>query len=145
MPPPIRTNPRHHAGKADHPQQCCYQPAGCWLHALQQGQRGLSNQKKDACEHVKVMKQAELLVQKPKGDDECGGEDEHLAKNMACMSAPAKQTTTTHQRGPRMSTGMHRPHSPAPTPKSHFQITKKVSPPAGHLQAKNQTKQSGRK
>ncbi|RKO92572.1 hypothetical protein BDK51DRAFT_33860 [Blyttiomyces helicus] len=104
-------------------------------------------------ERSKMMKPAEPLVQNHKGDDECGGEDEHLPerakndpvtnfakgespKNTTRMSAPRKQdslhhyqqqTTKTHPKGPPMSTGMHIAPTPAPTAKPHFQITEQAT------------------
>ncbi|RKO92206.1 hypothetical protein BDK51DRAFT_28325 [Blyttiomyces helicus] len=83
---------------------------------------------KDAREHAKMMKQAELLVQKSEGGDECGARMSMLVhkKNHHYH----KQTTMLHQKGPRMSTGMHQAPTPAPTPNPNFQITKKVSPPS---------------
>ncbi|RKO88910.1 hypothetical protein BDK51DRAFT_31654 [Blyttiomyces helicus] len=84
-----------------------------------------------------------------KGNDEHGGnKDEHLSKrakqdpatNFAKLVSPnivvrmsvhgkqvgvkegGKGPTTTHQKGPRMSTSMHGTPIPASTPKHHFQI-----------------------
>ncbi|RKO90925.1 hypothetical protein BDK51DRAFT_32402, partial [Blyttiomyces helicus] len=119
----------------------------------------------NAHESPKIMKPAELLVQKPKRDDKCwGGSSAAQARvegtcHKCCqMGVPQergphwavrgakgqveydnthmpfcktihhydKQTTTTHEKKPRTSTGI--PHAPTlpPTPKPHFQITKKV-------------------
>ncbi|RKO90966.1 hypothetical protein BDK51DRAFT_30996 [Blyttiomyces helicus] len=121
---------------------------------------------RDAHEHAKMMKQAELLVQKHMGVDEHGGKDEcpskrkndpatHFAKrsslkNMARIQPQPNryilgaggQTTTTHQKGTCLSTGMHRAPTPVPTPTPHFQSAEKAtSTPT----AKNQMKQSGKK